>query len=328
MKNVIFSPITASISIIIFFTTSFSAIAADSLDRFDMELNLGYRVDQFDWNIAGQVDGTNPNIISELTWDDLKIAEIKSKARVVLYNKYYPFGGVAKASVNYGMVFDGDNQDSDYGTDNRTNEFSRSNNKGDDGDVWDLSAGAGLVFKSKDRKFIFSPLFGVSYHAQNLTLRDGYQTISEPNPFDPSKPPPPVGPIEGLNSTYDAEWRSGWVGVDLEYQPSPTFELYGSIELHSAEYEADANWNLRDDFRHPISFEQDSRDEATGIVANFGAKVGLNNFMLNLDLCYQEWQVEDGIDRTYFSNGTIGVTRVNEVNWESLSASVGLTTRF
>ena len=329
-NNSIYRPIILSFSAIILLITPISAMALDRMDRFDLELNLGSRVDQFDWNIAGNVAGNSPNIISELTWDDLEIAEVNTKVRIILFNNHFPFGGTIRASVNYGEIQNGDNQDSDYGLDNRTNEWSRSNNAANDGNVWDFTIGTGLAFKTRNRKFTVSPLFGYSYHAQNLTIHDGYQTISRDNPFslDPADNPPPVGPIAGLDSTYDAEWHSGWIGVDLDFQPSSTFELHGSIELHSAEYEAEANWNLRSDFNHPKSFEHDS-DEAIGIVTNLGSKFGVRNFLLNLDLQYQKWQAEDGITIFYKSDGTTSpLQRLNEVNWESFSVTAGLTVRF
>ena len=33
--------------------------------------SAGYRKDELDWNIAGNINGNNPNILSELTWEDL-----------------------------------------------------------------------------------------------------------------------------------------------------------------------------------------------------------------------------------------------------------------
>jgi hypothetical protein len=329
MKNFIIRLIVLPLATAIMLVTPISASAADRLDRLDLELNVGSRVDQFDWNIAGDISGNNPNIISELTWEDLEIDEIIAKGRIIMFNNRVPFGGIVRGSINYGEIQAGANQDSDFGLDDRTNEFSRSNNRADEGEVWDVSLGGGLVFKTKNRKFIISPLVGGSYHGQNLTIHDHYQTISGVNPYDPTKPPPPVGSrLPGLASTYDAEWRSGWIGVDLEFQPSPSFELHGSVELHAAEFEAEADWNLITEFDHPKSFTHEAT-EAAGVVAGFGAKFGFRNLLLNLDLRYQKWLAEDGIVTFYNPDGSIGAQqRLNEVNWESLSVSAGLTLRF
>ena len=45
-----------------------------------LSLSAGYRVDALDWNIAADFFGTTPNILSELTWDDLQIFEVGAEA--------------------------------------------------------------------------------------------------------------------------------------------------------------------------------------------------------------------------------------------------------
>ena len=47
-----------------------------------LDLSAGYRVDQLDWNIAGTISGTNPNIISELTWSDLEIYQLQLDGQI------------------------------------------------------------------------------------------------------------------------------------------------------------------------------------------------------------------------------------------------------
>ena len=96
---------------------------------FNFGLLAGYRIDQLDWNIAGNNAGTNPNILSELTWKDLEIYQVQFKPSVTLGNSHR--GGVRyhlRGMLGWGSIVDGSNQDSDYAGDNRTLEFSRSNN--------------------------------------------------------------------------------------------------------------------------------------------------------------------------------------------------------
>jgi len=38
-------------------------------------LQLGYRADSLDWNIAGDTNGQNPNILSETQWTESKIPQ-------------------------------------------------------------------------------------------------------------------------------------------------------------------------------------------------------------------------------------------------------------
>ncbi len=306
------------------------AQARDVLERFNFDLSAGYRVDQIDWNIAGNIGGTSPNILSELTWDDLESYQVTARGQVLLGNQRSPFGGTIRGSLSYGDIYAGGNQDSDYFGDNRTREFSRSNNNADKGDVWDGSLGGGVVFFMAGRKFALTPLLGVSYHKQNLSIYEGYQTVSDPSqapPLHPGITLPPVGPIAGLDSTYEARWWSGWFGLDLNYQPIPAFSVHGSVETHGGSYEATGNWNLRDDLQHPDSFKHTS-DNAFGVVTNLGLRAGGPRLQLTLDFYYQKWQVDDGEDRTYFSDGTVGITKLNEVNWEATSLNAGLTYSF
>jgi len=43
----------------------------------------GYRSDDLDFNIAGDINGNNPNIISELTWEDLESYQVKFQGSLV-----------------------------------------------------------------------------------------------------------------------------------------------------------------------------------------------------------------------------------------------------
>lgn len=302
------------------------AAARDVLDRFDLDLTAGYRVDQLDWNIAGDINGGSPNILSELTWEDLKSYQVSARGKAVMVNPRFPFGGTVRGAFSYGDIYSGVNQDSDYDGDGRTREFSRSNNQADEGEVWDASLGGGVVFFNRSRTFSIAPLVGFSVHAQNLTIHDGYQTLNDPANTPAGVSVPPVGPVAGLDSTYETEWRSGWLGIDVHYIPAPFFDLHATAEVHSGKFEAEADWNLRTDLEHPRSFRQ--KADATGFVAGIGMRAGGPRLFFTMDFQYQKWQAEDGEDRTYKSNGTIGVTRLNEVNWEASSINGGMTVRF
>ncbi|MFA5259602.1 MAG: hypothetical protein WC450_00045 [Candidatus Omnitrophota bacterium] len=85
-------------------------------------VNVGYglRQDDLVWSI-GYPGG--PNILSELTWDDVESIQLKGRADLTFYDHFVLDGMYA-----YGDVYDGTNQDSDYLGDFRTYEFSRSRN--------------------------------------------------------------------------------------------------------------------------------------------------------------------------------------------------------
>ena len=283
----------------------------------DFTLSTGYRVDNLDWNIAGDINGKNPNILSELTWDDIESYQVKLQGSFV-----WPNIIALKGYANYGWIFDGDNQDSDYLGDNRTLEFSRSNNSTDDGYMRDFSLAIGYPFRFGHQVIgTITPLAGYSYHEQNLNISNGNQTI------------PDLGPFPGLDSSYDTEWEGPWIGLGLRFKAGKImslahrFETHLIYEYHWADYHAEANWNLRDDFAHPKSFEHD----ADGTGWKFGA--GLNfrlhhNWALNFKYEYQDWSTDSGTDRVFFADGSTATTKLNEVNWTSYTLSLGVSLSF
>ncbi|MCK5179775.1 MAG: hypothetical protein KAR32_09615, partial [Candidatus Omnitrophica bacterium] len=50
----------------------------------DFRLVIGRRHDDFDWNIASDITGAEtPNILSELTWSDLQMTQLKVESNIV-----------------------------------------------------------------------------------------------------------------------------------------------------------------------------------------------------------------------------------------------------
>ncbi|MDY6790383.1 MAG: hypothetical protein SWH54_03845 [Thermodesulfobacteriota bacterium] len=279
-------------------------------------LSTGYRVDDLDWNIAGDINGNNPNILSELTWNNLESFQLKMANKTSFQQRL-----MLRGSLDYSWIFDGENQDSDYFGDNRTLEFSRSNNNSDEGNMLDASFGVGWQFTFGRSDFVMAPVIGYSYHEQNLTITDGFQTI------------PPSGPFPGLDSTYETEWKGPWIGVDLTFRTdeksniTPEIETVISLEYHWADYYAEADWNLRADFEHPKSFEHEA--DAQGIIFSAIIKFLLDDHWgVNVNLDYQDWSTDEGTIRFFNADGTRPIQRLNEVNWSSYAIMAGIVYQF
>ncbi|MEK6791658.1 MAG: TonB-dependent receptor [Deltaproteobacteria bacterium] len=288
-------------------TMVLNASAALAESGVDLTLGAGYRHDTLDWNIAGDTSGANPNILSELTWKDIESYQVKLTGKANIKDIVY-----LRGYANYGWIYSGENQDSDYLADNRAGEYSRSNNKSDSGNVSDYSIGGGLLTRYANPEGVieFAPMVGWSQHRQNLRITDGYQTI------------PATGAFKGLDSSYRARWHGPWYGVDLSYK-HPRFTVSGAFEYHfNGKYYATANWNLRSDFQRPRSFEHfaDGKGRVGSVDASFALTKRIS---LTAGGRYQKWRTEMGIDRTYFSNGVIADTRLNEANWTSYEFLAG-----
>ncbi|GMR04624.1 MAG: hypothetical protein BMS9Abin23_0525 [Thermodesulfobacteriota bacterium] len=293
-----------------FFFISESALAAQLFSA-EFSFDAGYRVDNLDWNIAGDASGANPNILSELAWKDLETFQLKAGTKLHILERIY-----VRGSFQGGLIMAGGVRDSDYLGDNRTIEFSRSDNGVDNGTLWDASAGVGVATAIPfiGGRLEIAPLIGYSYHKQNLTLTDGFQTI------------PLSGPFPGLNSVYRARWMGPWFGTDLSFM----FEkivFNGTFEYHLADYLGVGDWNLRSDFQHPRSFEH--RADGSGVLLSASLQyLFADGWSADAGFEYQDWQTDVGVDRTYFSNGTIMDTQINEVNWNSLYVTVGVNYAF
>lgn len=281
-----------------------------------LNFSNSYRVDNLDWNIAGDIHGNNPNVLSELTWSDLEIYQAGVGLKAVMDKGLY-----MRSSLGFGWILDGDNQDSDFLGDNRTQEFSRSNNSTDDGDVLDATVGLGYQFELISGILRFVPLVGYSHSEQNLTITDGFQTISTPGIT------PAIGPIENLDSTYEAKRNGPWIGLDLSFGTTEKMTLFAGFEYHWATYHAEGDWNLRNDLDHPKSFEQDT--DLTSIMISLGGEYALTgSWAINLTLNYEDYSTDAGIDRMFFADGSTRDTRLNEINWDSFAIILGLIYRF
>ena len=289
--------------------------------RFDM--SFGSRHDNFNWSIAGDASGSNPNIISELDWSKVEAYQMRLGNRTQV-GKWLYFRG----QFQYAWIQDGSVRDSDYRSDNRGDEYSRSISDSSGDQLWDLSFGAGYPFILAKGSLRIAPLLGFSISKQNFRITNGYQVIGTGPPETPD-----LGPLDSrLNSTYRAKWIGPWIGCDLRYQIEPKrpgqipMELGASLELHWAAYSGQGNWNLRGDLQHPVSFEH----QADG----FGIRIEVEwlirfapNWDLSLAADYLNWSTDHGVNTQYGTSGT-NVSRLNEVEWEARSFMVGVTYYF
>lgn len=277
-------------------------------------LRPGYRIDDIRWNIAAP--GGTPNILSELSWDNLQSAQLKTGFRIDS-----PWNIALLGSAAYGQIFSGKNQDSDYFGDNRTLEFSRSNNRTDAGNTLDLSSGIGYRFAFREAAksnpwLSITPLFGYSYHKQRLKITDGVQTI------------PAFGPFPGLDSRYNTTWRGPWIGFDTAIVATDNLDFFAGLEYHWISYEAEANWNLRSDFQHPVSFRH--KADGHGVTVSAGGRYHFSElFSLSLSLDYQHWLAnKNGVDTTFTTAYGVLTTRFNEVKWNAFGVNLGMQFSF
>ncbi len=284
-------------------------------------LAAGVRRDQLSWTIAGNRNGTDPDVISELKWSDVDSYQLQLSNRTLLAERLY-----LRAQFGYAWIDDGRVRDSDYSGDHRSGEYSRSISESDDDQLWDVLLGVGSPIFLADRHVMLAPLLGVSLHRQNFRIRNGRQVLTYPGG-------PPLGSLRGLDSTYQSEWFSPLLGCDLRFFIPPVsgfkrMEAGLEFQWHwDARFEAEADWNLRSDFDHPKSFDQNADGKGVSLCAEWVVWI-TPQWSVNVTASYQRWETDPGRQRFFLADGRTATTRLNEVDWESNSYMVGVAYQF
>jgi hypothetical protein len=302
----------------------------------DYSFTSGYREDRLNWNIAAPNYYPwfgHPNVLSELKWENIQSAQIAGKAEITS-----PGGWHFQGKVNYGFITAGKQQDSDYQGDNRTLEYSRSNNSADGGHMLDASIGTGYRFAMRDKEgnvqLGATPLVGYSYNEQYLTGTNLLQTVSVPSIFwcdnSQSTTPcngPALRPYPGLDERYTVQWHGPWLGFRLTAQPLDWMELFTQYEYHWVNYYGKGTWNLRPEYAQPYSFKHYA--DGGGMTVSAGLRFKLTPaWAFDLDANYSEMTTNSGTDNTYWSAGYVTSQKFNRAVWESYGANAGIRYRF
>lgn len=280
------------------------------------DVSVGERKDKVNWNFAGDMDGENPNVQSELKWTDLKIYEVRLNGKSDINDKSFVEG-----SVGYGWIHGGHNQDSDYMGNNRTEMYSRSENNAGNGHVVDGSIGYGYYINKQEKSKI-ALVAGYSVNKQSLTMTDGDQTYS-----DFYYQTQPIGPFSGLNSTFNTRWHGPYIGLSFEKQASEKLKILTRFEYHFTKYHAEGNWNLSSAYAHPKSIEQSA--SGYGTVFSIGTEYQMNEeWALNAKMNFSRFKSKNGLHKAFAADGTTGETRLNEAKWDSRAINLSVTKNF
>jgi hypothetical protein len=308
------SPSKKFVFLLVFLLSLTSGFAGNPFE--DMEINVqataGVRHGDFDWNIAAS--DNSPNILSELSWTDLRIMQVKVRGDFLIKDTFY-----LRAMVSNGYIVNGNNQDSDYTGDNRTQEYSRSNNDISGNLLDEIKVGAGYRFKLTDpdghMPLEIIPFVGYSSHSIEFNMVKGYQSL------------PQTGAFYGLDSTYQANYSGLWYGLEVRATFFDHLEMLLSYDRHVTDYRSEADWNLRSDFEHPVSFKNET--DFYGRIWELTLHYRITeNWRVALNMEHQLWDSDSGTNTQYFQSGVSRKTRLNEVNYESKSIGLGVGRKF
>ena len=282
----------------------------------DVNAGIGFHKGELQWSIASDITGTvTPNILSELTYTDIEYETFETDG-TLRFNRGSLAGIQVEARFMAGEAASGTNQDSDYDGDNRTQEYSRSYSDADGSEMMRFETSIGYRIALSETLTLI-PKLAYAYNEQHLKMTNGVQVI------DTRTHALSLGPFVGrLNSSYTAEWEGFWFGGALEWR-LPRHRLSLELQGHWQEYYAEANWNLRDDFAHPVSFAHWA--DASGIRWTLHYQYYFHSrFSAWLNATAESFETDPGRDVVYFADGSKGATRLNGVTWDSSGYAIGV----
>lgn len=280
---------------------------------------LGYRHDDLKWAVLfppqffNKVTGEAYPVFSELTWRAMRTIYIGGSGQYQIRPNIYLLG-----SANYGYIASGQVQDSDYLSANRFMEYSRSLSD-IYGQIYHLTGGVGYRLVSYGSWWLMPEIGGLDAD-QNLAMSMGEQVVSQYGIGAP------LGRIYGLHSSYDAKWRGGYLGLNMVYAGSPVTIKTG-LQYQLLNFKAVADWNLRGNFQHPVSFRQSAK--GYGLLASIDfihhLKSGLS---MDLLYSYQYRHTQTGTDVLYLTSGEASNHPLDPINATTYTVMLGLSRRF
>jgi hypothetical protein len=266
--------------------------------KLEVEFSTGYMKQDLTWSIAGNLNGQNPNIYSELVWRDVGAIQFELGGRYNFWKKF-----ILNVDANYALTQSGAVTDSDYESDNRTKRVFFAKLNSDKGSSYSIDPSIGYRLNISSKIMLTSSLgYGVS--AQKLYLLDDID----------------------LKSTYSTRWRGPFLKGSANFSFSNKVDTQLDFSYHQVNYKAEANWNLVETFKHPVSFEHTAK--GYGITGDL--KIGYRltqQVKATISSGYFYWTTGAGVDALFLSDGTVSKTRLNDVTRNGFDVQIGIQWR-
>lgn len=263
---------TKIIFLVQFFFLSSNLYPQDQKKRITFETGSIFNESNLEWSIAGNLDGHSPNVLSEL-----KFHSIKSLG-YYLRSSYSPLTYL-KFSVYYqrNEVISGNGLDTDYRDDNRTNPTFEKPFMSNEGAFTAFNGGIGIPIELY-KKLIITPT--IFYY---LSKQQFYILANQ---------------MKDLKSVYQADMHGMKISIDANIRLCKI--IYSSLTLsyQIMDYKAEANWNLIDIFKHPLSFSQTSKGSGFDVNVGFEGNIS-NTFSIIASGSLSDISIRKGIDTSY-----------------------------
>lgn len=262
---------------------------AQSIRKLQLSLLTGYEQQDLTWSIAGNAAGQSPNVLSELQFKNIGGQSITGALQWNVWNRIIFTADYSRVFIKTGTV-----ADNDYSADNRTQPVYGAVFNSDKGytQAWSFGAGYHLF---NNNTFSLIPSAGYIISRQSLFLLDR------------------TGNFPDLNSTYETNWKGPYVKANAILRLINKLKLNVNLGYNQVNYNAKADWNLIQNFQHPVSYRHTAK--GFGVDANAGLAYDItSNIAVNLGGGYFTWQTGKGIDELFLNSGGSDKTQLNKVN--------------
>jgi hypothetical protein len=269
-------------------------MAQDLPGKLQLSITGGYRQENLRWSIAGNVNGQNPNILSELRWKNVGGPVTMADIRFLLFDQWQLEGEYERLFFLSGKVYD-----TDYGGNDRTNIVYTAQFHAGNGGAYRWQAGLANRIPVTN-KFFITPSAGYGIFHQTLYI-SGH-----------------TGAFSDLNSTYKTKWAGPYGQVLCSIGLTKKLFMNAGLRYSQVRYSASANWNLIGDFSHPESFRHTANGYGISMHTSMLCHVS-DIHSIGIKGIYSRWQTGSGIDELYPATGGSEQTQLNEVrsaNWQ------------
>ncbi|MEO6632560.1 MAG: hypothetical protein ABIN13_12580, partial [Mucilaginibacter sp.] len=270
--------------------------------KLQLTLLTGPQEDNLNWSIAGNTSGQSPNVLSELKWQNVKGTNYAAALQINVCRNIVVLGGYNRVAVKSGNV-----SDIDYSADNRSQPTYNKNFSDNKGYTSAWYAGVGYIIYN-DQRFSLVPSAGYSNNTQSLYITDA------------------TGQFPTLNSFYNVQWAGAFIKLKSSVKIWRELKAVADVTYNQVNYSGQGNWNLINEFMHPVSYRHTAKGYGINAGANLVYKL-TSNIAVSIGYTYFNWQTGNGTDQLYLSSGQVDKTQLNGVyrNGHLLSGGVVLS---
>lgn len=277
--------------LILFFLCFFNNSFAQKKIGIQISPKLGFSHNRTSWAISGNLDGKSPNIMSELLWRNNSISSgFESEFSVKSL--------VLKTDISKSYSVEGLVSDIDYELDNRQGVSYNEN------------------FNSKGSKFSsFKIESEYELFDNRIYLNVAYHYMSSENKLIHK---------DLKYSMYKWNLRGPSLGVKYKFNFSNNFINYSGADVLFSKYYAIANWIVREDLQHPISFTH-NLDGGYGLNFSNYLKINIDDkFFIAWKSNFIIYSKANGLDTAYLKSGSSLTTKLYYLRLNSIDNYISL----